>query len=341
MKLFKTLSIFIAAAFFLAACNTDQSSQVQIPQRQTGPIAYVPEGDVDGYINNDFDLQRIGDLLQRSNSPQEFESYLNEPNGINNLDLNGDGYADYISVDEFGDQNAFERGLSLFTNYGSDRRQDLGTVYFYRDEPQYPGARVFMTGNDNIYGDNNYYETNWLEKSIGIISQLFSPNRQQYRSPYYYDNYPSGYSTYDVVDRSYYRTRIEQMYPQPIFVYTATAPIYFNKIKIKSPNNGLHLGQIYGKLKKPTKDQEDFYKNNPTKPGRDKKANDDRKNNVDENDRAKPDKVGKPDKVEKQQGGKPEKVEKQQNDKPAKVEKQQGGKPDKGGNGGKGNGKKP
>jgi len=356
MKVIKTVSIFIAAAFFLAACNTERLTQEANPAPSiNNPTFTETAADVDGYVNDDFDLQRVGDILQRSNTPQEFESYLNQPDGINNLDLNGDGYADYISVDEFGGQDDYERGLSMYTNYGPDRRQDLGTVFFYRDEPQYPGARVVMNGNENIYGDNNFYETNWLEKSIGIISQLFTRNRQPYRSPYSYDNYPSGYSTYDVVDRPYYRTRVEQMYPQPTFVYTAAAPIYFNKIKIKSPNNGLHLGQIYGRLKKPTKDQEDFYKNNPVKPARDKKANDAKKDNGDENDRGKPNNAGKLDKGDKQ-GGKPDKVDKQggkldkvdkQGGKPDKVDKQ-GGKPDKGGKqqggkpdkGGKGNGKK-
>ena len=325
MKVSKITLMFTVAVLFLTACNTGQPTQVaNTATRADNPtVATVPTDDQDGYVNDDFDLRRVGDVLQRSNSPQEFETYLNANNGINNLDLNGDGYADYISVDEFGDLNSNERGLSLYTNYGTDRRQDLGTVYFYRDQPQYPGARVVMTGNDNIYGDNNFYETNWLEKSIGIISQLFSPKREQYRSPYYYNNYPTGYTAYNVVEQPIYRTRIEQMFPQPIFVYTATAPDYYSKIKIKSPNNGLHLGQIYGKVIKPTKEQEDFYKTNPRRP--DRPQSDDKRLN-DKNKPGKPDdkKVndGPKGNDDKGKGGKPEKVDKPDN-----------GKPDKGGKG--------
>ncbi|MGB5014711.1 MAG: hypothetical protein WBO68_11860, partial [Pyrinomonadaceae bacterium] len=115
---------------------------------------------------------------------------------------------------------------------------------------------------DQIYGDNNYYETNWADRTIGLVSMLFGNRTESYRSPYYYGNYPPQYQTYQVVDTPYYRTRIERLYPQPIFVYTAN-PVWISKIKIKSPNNGLHLGQIKARLVKPTKEQEEFYKVNP------------------------------------------------------------------------------
>jgi len=338
MKVIKTASIFIAAAFFLAACNTDQATQVANTARGTNNPTFTDEtaGDVGGYVNDDFDLQRVGDVLARSKTPQEFETYLNQPDGINNLDLNGDGYVDYISVDEFGGQDDYERGLSLFTNYGQDRRQELGTVNFYRDEPRYPGARVMLTGNDNIYGDNNFYETNWLEKSIGIVSLLFRPRREEYRSPYYYNNYPTGYTPYNAVETPYYRTRVEQMYPQPVFAYTTTAPVYYSRIKIESPNNGLDLGQIYGKLRKPTTEQAEFFQNNPRKPFRAKDENND------SNDRNRP---GKSDdfrgREKKDNADKKNESDKPKDGKPDKADKQDKGKGDKPDQGGKNKGKKP
>src|SRR5262245_43971821 len=100
MKTARTISLFFAAAFFFTACNTSQPPQVADNPPPASPATDQP----DDYVMNDFDLQRVGNLLERSNSPEEFETYLNEPNGLNNLDLNGDGYVDYISVDEFGDR---------------------------------------------------------------------------------------------------------------------------------------------------------------------------------------------------------------------------------------------
>jgi len=259
------------------------------------------------WAKNNLDLRRVGNVLERSRTPQEFEAYLNEDDGINNLDLNGDGYVDYISVDEYGGPNDYERGLSIYTRFG-DGRQEIGNVVFYRDDNNYPGARILVTGSDNIYGDNYYYEANWLDKTLAIASLLFTPRREYYVSPYYYDNYPPGYVAYDVVDTPYYRTRLETLYPQPLLVYAA-APAILSQIKIKSPNNGLHLGQIKARLAKPTKEQADFLKSHPVKverakidkpgkggnpPGLQKQAKEDRKVEAEKGNPSKPDKGEKP-----------------------------------------------
>lgn len=335
-----TLLALAGAGLIFTACEQNQQQPVANVDANANNTAVAeeepPNDENEPWAKDNFDLQRVGNILERSKSPKEFESYLNADDGINNLDLNGDGYADYISVEEFGDRADGQAGLSLFSRYGPDLIQEVATILFYRDEPRYPGARVLVRGNDQIYGDNYNYEANWLDRSIGIVSALFGEH-DRYRSPYYYDNYPSNYVTYEVVDTPYYRTRIERLYPQPVFVYMA-APAYLEKIKIKSPNNGLHLGQIRARLVKPTKDQIDFRRANPGRPGRvkndkdtgspgksgeapgrDKDKGQDRKGNADR---------GKPEKMEKQ-NGRPEKA-----DNPGK-----GKAHDKGPGGGNGKGK--
>ena len=262
MKRIGLIAATVAAVFFLAACgNQQQTQQTPVVDTNTGTTTALP-GDTDYWAKDNFDLERVGDLVQRSRSPEEFERYLNEPGGINNLDLNGDGYVDYVSVREFDDRDQNERGLSLYSQYGPNLIQEIASIVFYRDEPRYPGARVLLRGDDRLYGDNAYYETNWLDRGLPISSFLFNDRPDRYRSPYYYDNYPSWYQTYDVVDTPVYHTRVVQLYPQPAFVYTAR-PVIVEKIKIKSPNNGLHLGQIKARLVKPTREQEDYLKNNP------------------------------------------------------------------------------
>jgi hypothetical protein len=268
MKFIK-LSISIFAISVLAmACNTAQEQAVIEQTPANVAVADMTPLDENEYWAKDnFDLQRVGNLFERSDSPQQFESYINDPDyGVNNLDLNGDGYVDYISVREFDDRGDGERGLSLFSRFGPDLIQEIATILLYRDEPNYPGARVLVRGNDQIYGDSNYYEGNWVDRTIGIVSTLFSDRDDYYQSPYYYDNYPQGYNVYEVVDPQYYRTRVVELYPEPMFVSLAAPPAYYSKIKIKSPNNGLHLGQIKARLVKPTKDQEDFLKSNPARP---------------------------------------------------------------------------
>lgn len=266
MKNFNLYVLAILISSFFFACNQNQLPETANVVSNPNSIP-ATEAAIDGeyWAKDNFDLERVGNLLERSNSPEEFERYLNSDDGINNLDLNGDGYVDYISVDEYRDRGENERGLSLYSRYGENNVQELGTVLFYRDDNRSPGARLLLTGNEQLYGDNRYYETNWLDKTIGIVSQLFGQRDNYYRSPYSYNNYPDYYQSYQVIETPVYRSRIAQLYPQPVFVYT-TNPNFITKVKIKSPNNGLHLGQIYAKLAKPTKDQADFIRNNPTRP---------------------------------------------------------------------------
>jgi len=209
-------------------------------------------------------------LLRKSKSPAEFERYLNEDDGINNLDLNGDGYADYISVEEFEDRGDGQRGLSLFSRFGPDLIQNIASIFLYRDEPRYPGARVLFRGDDTLYGDNYYYETNWLDQSLGIASMLFG-DHDRYQSPYYYDHYPTYYQPYEVVETPYYRTRIENLWPQPAFAYVNTPPVYYQQIRIRSPYEDRYISQIYARPMKPKKDQIDFRRGNPGKPMKAKK----------------------------------------------------------------------
>lgn len=267
MRHFKLIVTIISLSLFFIGCGTNQPQQTANVASTPDDIA-LADGTFDGndyWAKDNLDLGRVGNLLERSNNPQEFESYLNSNDGINNLDLNGDGYVDYISVDEFQDRGDNERGLSFYTRYGPNDVQELGTIVFYRDDNRSPGARILVTGNEQLYGDNRYYETNWVDKTIGLVSSLFGDRGTYYHSPYYYNNYPDNYRTYQVVGTPVYRTRVERLYPQPMFVYTAS-PTFVTKIKIKSPNNGLHLGQIYAKLARPTKDQEIFIRNNPGRP---------------------------------------------------------------------------
>jgi hypothetical protein len=352
MRVIKLSATILSISLFLMACNSNppqQTATVQ-PTPNNGALAdAAPTPDLNDYWARDnLDLQRVGNVLERSNSPQEFESYLNSPDGINNLDLNGDGYADYISVDEFQDRNDNERGLSLYSRFGPDLVQELAQIIFYRDDNRLPGARVLLNGNDQLYGDNYYYETNWLDRSLGIVNTLFGNRDAYYRSPYYYNNYPNNYQTYQVVETPYYRSRIDQLYPQPLFIYT-TSPTFISKIKIKSPNNGLHMGQIKARLVKPTQEQAEFLK---TYPGRPPFAKPDKQVKVDKIEKPegepkgeKKDEASKPDnqpkgdrKIESKQDqpGKPAQAEK------PNVEKQNGkpAKPDQGGQGkGKGKGK--
>lgn len=368
MKLrYRPLTAILAAIFLWGCGNTEQQQPVATTAPDQPAVTDEQLADNSDYWAKDnFDLQRVGPLLQRSRNVEEFERYLNEDDGINNLDLNGDGYADYISVDEFGNDGDGQRGLSLYSRFGPDLIQEIATLFFYRDQPNYPGSRILLRGNEQIYGDNYYYETNWLDRTVGIVSALFGDRSDPYRSPYYYDNYPDWYDPYYVVETPVYRTRVERLYPEPVFVYT-NQPAYINNIKIKSPYDGRWMDRVYAGLAKPTREQREFRKGNPMPPargrrdqadgpgfsedapGQQKKVDGEQLANPDRGNPNKPEKADKPDKAEKNQGGPPDRGDQgrpkdnpapaRQQGNPNKPDKlQKADNPNKGGGGDKGKG---
>ena len=330
------LLAILAFGMLLWGCGNTEQQQTPVasnPQQEQAlpPGEEMTLAEDDYWAKDNFDLQRVGPILRRSRNVEEFERYLNEDDGINNLDLNGDGYADYISVDEYGyDEDPNQRGLSLYSRFGPDLVQEIARVIFYRDQPNYPGSRVMLYGDEHIYGDDYYYETNWLDQTIGIVSALFS-DRDPYRSRYYYDNYPDWYEPYYIVETPVYRTRVERLYPEPLFVYT-TEPTFIDQVRIRSPYDGKWIDRVYARLAKPTREQEQFLKSNKIPPARGRRdmadgpgfsedapgqrkkvegeqsANPGRGNPEPGNpDRGNP---NKPDKADKNQGGPPPKVEK-------------------------------
>jgi hypothetical protein len=275
MKVFKLFLTFLTAASFLTACNPLQRSGIYDEPYPVGTVQDGPGYDQENYRlpRENLDLQAVGALLERADNAEEFEYLLNDPeNGVNNLDLNGDGYTDYISVREFGDQYDDERGFSLFDMFGPDLIQEIATIIFDRDNYNndynngyYPGARVLLRGDEDLYGDNYYYETNWLDRTIPIVTWIFSNRDGSYNSPYYYENYPSYYEPYEIVETPVYRTRIEQYYTTPIFVQTTQPTV--TEVKIVSPYKDKSLKKVYAKLPKMPKEQRaEFKRNNPGPP---------------------------------------------------------------------------
>ncbi len=375
MKFFKLSLITFTAAAFLTGCGAGQINETASTNPYPADIAESQinagenQSDNQYWAKENLDLRAVGALLEKADDAEELEYLLNsDEGGVNNLDLNGDGYVDYVSVREYDDEYDDQRGLSLFSRFGPNEIQEIASIIFNRDRLDSNGARILLAGNEQIYGDNNYYETNWVERAVPIVSWLFNRNRDtNYESPYYNENYPDYYQSYQVVETPVYRTRIEQYYAQPVFIETSSPSI--TQIKIKSPYKDKWMDKIYSKLAKPTKEQVEFRKNNPNPPKFDKvkkekfekikdvsgkfddqpKGNPNRFDKMEKRNNEKAFKQDKPNKMERGDfnQNKPNKIEKQifkQQKQENKEFKQKGGgdNPNKGGNkggGDKGNGK--
>ncbi len=266
MKFFKLSVLFFISALFLTACNSSQSDQTSYDPQYPSEISQseISQEESASLANENLDLQAVGNLLENADDAEEFEYLLNNEEGVNNLDLNGDGYADYISVAEFDDRDSNQRGFTLFDRFGADEIQEIARIIFDRDRFDEYGTRVLLNGNEQLYGDNYYYETNWQDRNPAIADWVFGNRDDYYQSPYYYENYPDYYENYRVVETPVYRTRIEEYNYAPVFVKTVSPTI--TNIRVNSPYKGKTSEKIFAKLAKPTKEQKEFRKNNPNKP---------------------------------------------------------------------------
>lgn len=265
MRVIKLSLVIFTVALFSTACNllgTNETAQKNPYENELPPVEGVAEANVQ-YARENLDLRSVGALLEKADNPEEFERLLNTE-GVNNLDLNGDGEVDYISVDEYGDGD--ERGLSLFSRFGPDLIQQIATIIFDRDGSR--ASRILLTGDRQLYGNDYYYEPNRLDRNLSIVDSLFNDNRDDYyRSPYYYNNYPDNYEVYETVETPVYRTRIERFYTAdaaPVFIRTSNPTV--TNIKIKSPYDGKSVGKNFPKFNKRTKEEKDFEKNNAIAP---------------------------------------------------------------------------
>ncbi len=262
MKFFKLSVLFFISALFLTACNSSQPDETSSYNPQYS--GEVSQEETASLASKNLDLQAVGNLLEKADNAEEFEYLLNNEEGVNNLDLNGDDYADYISVAEFDDRDSNQRGFTLFDRFGADEIQEIARIIFDRDRFDEYGTRVLLNGNEQLYGDNYYYETNWQDRNPAIADWVFANRVDYYQSPYYYENYPDYYENYRVVETPVYRTRIEEYYSAPVFVKTVSPTI--TNIRVNSPYKGKTSEKIFANLAKPTKEQKEFRKNNPNKP---------------------------------------------------------------------------
>lgn len=136
-----------------------------------------------------FSLEGALELFKKSESPEEFEKLLNSRDSkVNNLDLNGDGYIDYIRVlDHYkGNVHAF-----ILQAVISDREsQDIAVIEL---EKLSNGKAVLqIVGNEDIYGIETIIEPTrevrtyaGTTSSYNVVNVWGWPSVQYVYGPYY------------------------------------------------------------------------------------------------------------------------------------------------------------
>jgi len=201
--------------------------------------------------NDGLDLKAVGVLLKKAKTAEELEQLLNSPaQGINNLDLDGDGNVDYISVAEYG--NDAIKGFSLSTQPASGETQELATIEVEKTSES--KGQMQIRGNEQIYGRNHYHHSTFGFTDFLIMSYLFSPHRS-YMSPWGYGAYPGNYSSYRTTSNNDYRNRTGRYTSGSSFTNRSSSSINSN---VKSPNAGKSAKSVRAPLKNPSASQKSF-----------------------------------------------------------------------------------
>jgi hypothetical protein len=98
---------------------------------------------------DNFSLEGALELFKKSSSPEEFEKLLNDPDAkVNNLDLNGDGYIDYIRVFDRNEGNIHTFAMQAVI---SDKEsQDVAVISL--EKLSNGKAILQITGDEDVYG---------------------------------------------------------------------------------------------------------------------------------------------------------------------------------------------
>jgi len=157
-------------------------------------------------IDQDLDLNAVASIFGDSRDLYDFERRLNDPYyQISNLDLNRDGYVDYLRVIETVDGNLHL--IVIQAVIGKRRYQDIATIEVYKS---YNQTYVQVIGNTYIYGPNYIIEP--IYSYIPEIFRIFWRTRyyNAYYSDYRWRHYPSYYRPWRPMPVPYYHRHIRK-----------------------------------------------------------------------------------------------------------------------------------
>ena len=260
LKTLKMKKLFISLVAVLALTSCNQGNQgynqgqviVQPYQAQSAQptVSVTPEV---ANLGDNLNLQALGELVKNSTSAQDIENKLNQSGSINNLDLNNDGQVDYIKVTEYG--SGTQRGFSFTVDVANGQTQEVATIEVAQGSSN---AQMNIQGNQQLYGNNGYYQSSYSLTDLMIMHYLFAPHRPYY-SPYHYGYYPSYYHSYRSTPYGSYRNRMSTTTRTTTITRTTTPSTTTRTIS--SPNANKSASSVTARAKSmaaPTTSQKAF-----------------------------------------------------------------------------------
>jgi hypothetical protein len=166
MKKFLTTTVLLA---MFATCTTVMAN--------TGREEYL------GLPGDNLNLYAVMKLFQESPTLEAFERKLNDENSrINNLDLNGDNYIDYIKVIDYPDRDVHNIVLQVAINKRENQDVAVFTVQRFSDGQ----VQIQLVGDEALYGRNYIIEPIYDDQYAGVTPNPgYSGNVTVVRTTYY------------------------------------------------------------------------------------------------------------------------------------------------------------
>lgn len=153
-------------------------------------FSFAADGKMPG---DNLDLNAVLDLFKNSKSIEDFENKLNsEKTNINNLDLNEDGFVDYIRVIDYVKDNAHL--ITLQVAFTADEIQDVAVIELDKQDDK---TVVQIVGDEALYGRDYIIEPVTENPKMAYnantwtsVQYIYGPQYVVYVSPWYYGFYP-------------------------------------------------------------------------------------------------------------------------------------------------------
>jgi hypothetical protein len=191
-----------------------------------------------GLPGDNLNLYAVMKLFQESETLEGFERSLNDENSrINNLDLNGDGYVDYIRVIDNVDRNVHYIVLQVAVNGRENQDVAVFTVIQKGDGR----VDIQLIGDEALYGKNYIVEpiidetpnpgylgitptidgqhvtvnrtTTFEIAAWPLVRFIFLPTYVAWHSPWYFSYYPSYWHPWNPFSWDYYYGYQYNYYP--------------------------------------------------------------------------------------------------------------------------------
>ena len=171
-KLYTSLLAIITAAFFT---------------QQTMARPFLSTDYFENELSDYLDLEAVVDVFSRSRNLVDFEYQLNDfRNAVSNLDLNGDGFVDYLRVVKLSDRRAHI--ILIQAVLGRDFYQDVATITVGRD--RYNREYVHVIGDPGLYGFDYIIEP-VFHRRPPIVRWIWNNSPNVFVSRYHWGYYPS------------------------------------------------------------------------------------------------------------------------------------------------------